>query len=76
MFCLETFILDHWEKTGTENQQLFDVIIDVTLFDRVSRRTRLKLHLPHFPNVSLHLQTAFQVVNKEEPGSCLPLRKL
>ena len=35
MFCLETFILDYWEKTWTENQQLFDRIIDVTLFDGV-----------------------------------------
>ena len=35
MFCLETFILNYWEKTWTENQQLFDGIIDVTLFDRV-----------------------------------------
>ena len=34
MFCLETFILDYWgKKTRTENQQLFDGIIDVTLFD-------------------------------------------
>ena len=34
MFCLETFLLDYWEKkTWTENQQLFDRIIDVTLFD-------------------------------------------
>ena len=36
MFCLETFILNYWEKeTRTENQQLFDGIIDVTLFDGV-----------------------------------------
>ena len=35
MVCLETFTLDYWEKTRTENQQLFDRIIDVTLFDRV-----------------------------------------
>ena len=35
MFCLETFILHYWEKTQAENQQLFDGIIDVTLFDRV-----------------------------------------
>ena len=36
MFCLETFILDYREKkTWTENQQLFDGIIDVTLFDGV-----------------------------------------
>ena len=41
MFCHETFILDlfildYWEqKTQIENQQLFDGIIDVTLFDRV-----------------------------------------
>ena len=35
MFCLETFILDYWEKTWTENQQLFDGIIDITLFDGV-----------------------------------------
>ena len=36
MFCLETFILDYWEKkTRTENQQLFEGIIDVTLFDGV-----------------------------------------
>ena len=31
-FCCETFILDY---KGTENQQLFDGIIDVTLFDGV-----------------------------------------
>ena len=35
MFCLETFILDYWEKTWTENQQLFDGIIDIALFDGV-----------------------------------------
>ena len=35
MVCLETFTLDYWEKTGTENQQLFDGIIDVTLYDGV-----------------------------------------
>ena len=36
MFFLEKFILDYWEKkTRTENQQLFDKIIDVTLFDGV-----------------------------------------
>ena len=35
MFHLEIFILDYWEKTWTENQQLFDRIIDVTLFDGV-----------------------------------------
>jgi hypothetical protein len=35
MFCLKTFILGYWEKTRTENQQLFEGIIDVTLFDRV-----------------------------------------
>ena len=35
MFCVETFILDYWEKTRTENQQLSDGIIDVTLFVRV-----------------------------------------
>ena len=33
--CLETFILDYWEKIWTENQQLFDRIIKVTLFDGV-----------------------------------------
>ena len=32
VICLETFILDYSE---TENQQLFDGIIDVTLFDEV-----------------------------------------
>ena len=37
MFCLENFILDCWEKTKTINQQLFDRIIDVALFDRVER---------------------------------------
>ena len=37
MFCLETFILDYWEKTRTENQQLFDGIIDVALIDWVER---------------------------------------
>ena len=31
MFCL----LDYWEKTRTEDQKLFDGIIDVTLFDGV-----------------------------------------
>ena len=36
MFCLETFILDYWEKeTRTENQQLFDGIMDITIFDGV-----------------------------------------
>ena len=35
MFCLQTFILDYWEKKGTENQQLFEGIIDFTLLDRV-----------------------------------------
>ena len=35
MFFLETFILEYLEKTLTENQQLFDRIIDVTLFDGV-----------------------------------------
>ena len=35
MFYLETFILDCWEKKRTGNQQLFDGIIDITLFDRV-----------------------------------------
>ena len=36
MFCLETFILDYREKkTWTENQQLFDGIIDIILFDEV-----------------------------------------
>ena len=35
MFCLETFISDYWEKTWIENQQLFDRIIDVTLFDGI-----------------------------------------
>ena len=36
MFCLETFILVYWEKkTRTENQQLCDRIIDVTLSDGV-----------------------------------------
>ena len=36
MFCLETFILDYWGKNKqTENQQLFDGKIDVTLFDGV-----------------------------------------
>ena len=35
MFCLETFILDYWEKTQIENKQFFDVIIDITLFDGV-----------------------------------------
>ena len=36
MSCLETFILDYWEKkTQTENQQLFEGIIDMTLFDIV-----------------------------------------
>ena len=33
MFCVETFILDHWEKT--EYQQLFDELIDVTLCDGI-----------------------------------------
>ena len=35
MFCLEPFISDYWEKTWIENQQLFDRIIDVTLFDGI-----------------------------------------
>ena len=35
MFCFGTFILDYWEKTRTENQQLFDGMIDITLFDGV-----------------------------------------
>ena len=36
MFCLKTFILDYWKKkTQTENQQLFDGIMDITLFDGV-----------------------------------------
>ena len=35
MFCLETSILDCWEKTGTVNKQLFDGIIDNALFDGV-----------------------------------------
>ena len=35
MLCIDTFILDYWEKIWTENQQLFDWIIDVTLFDGV-----------------------------------------
>ena len=35
MFCLATLILDYWEKTQTENQQLLDGIIEVTLFDGV-----------------------------------------
>ena len=35
MFCLKTFILDYWEKTHSENQQLFDGKIYITLFDRV-----------------------------------------
>ena len=35
LVCLETFLLDYWKKTWTENQQLFDGIIDVTLFDGV-----------------------------------------
>ena len=34
-FCLQTFILDYWEKTWTKNQQLFDGIVGVTLFDGV-----------------------------------------
>ena len=34
-FCLETFILDYWEKTWIENPQFFDGIIDITLFDEV-----------------------------------------
>ena len=35
-FGLETFLLDYWEKKSrTENQQLFDRIIDITLFDGV-----------------------------------------
>ena len=33
MFWIETLILDYWEKTRTKNQQLFDGIIDITLFD-------------------------------------------
>ena len=37
MFCLETFILDIFQITGkkqqTENQQLFDGIIEVKLFE-------------------------------------------
>ena len=38
MFCLEKFILVYWEKkTRTENQQLFDGIIDVILFFGVER---------------------------------------
>ena len=32
MFCLETFILDYREKTRNENLQLFDRIINITLF--------------------------------------------
>ena len=32
---VETFFLDYWEKTRTENQQLLDRIIDITLFDGV-----------------------------------------
>ena len=36
MLCLETSILDYWETNKqNENQQLFDRIIDVTLFDGV-----------------------------------------
>ena len=35
MVSFETFILDYWEKQKTENQQLFDGIIDVILFDGV-----------------------------------------
>ena len=36
MLFLETFILDYWEKNPqTENQQILDGIIDVTLFVRV-----------------------------------------
>ena len=35
MFCLEIFNLGYWEKTWPKNQQLFDGIIGVTLFDRV-----------------------------------------
>ena len=35
MSFLDTVILDYWERTQTENQQLFDGIIDVTLFDGV-----------------------------------------
>ena len=35
-FCLEIFSLDYCtEKKKTENPQLFDGIIDVTLFDGV-----------------------------------------
>ena len=34
MFCVETLILDYWEKK-TENEQLFDGMIDVKLFDGV-----------------------------------------
>ena len=37
MFCLENIILDIFQitewKQRTENQQLFDGIIDITLFD-------------------------------------------
>ena len=35
MFCHETCILDYLEKKLTVNQQLFDEIVDVTLFDGV-----------------------------------------
>ena len=35
MFCPKTFVLAYWEKTQCENQQLFDGIIDITLFDAV-----------------------------------------
>ena len=35
MFCLETFVLDYWIKTGTEKKYIFDEIIDVTIFDEV-----------------------------------------
>ena len=44
-FCPETFILDYWEKTWTENQQLFDGIIDVTLFDGVEGLAIVQPHL-------------------------------
>ena len=41
MFCLETFILDYWEKTWTENQQLFDGIIDVAQYLKEQKNSTL-----------------------------------
>ena len=63
MFCHETLTLDYREKTRDENQQLFEGIIDITLFAGVEGLLYSVLRqLPENQTVVSQISGRFQIV--------------